>query len=282
MTSPAPPLAPSTTTATLERLALDAVPVTVYAVDLDGQITLTNRAWSRFAQANGAPQLADEPSVIGTSIWTAMSDVASRQQIEHAMATLRTGRAQSVTWEFPCSSPEEDRVFLMQVSALREGHAVTGFVFSTVDITPSHRAREVLIDTGMALARTISADRVVQEVGSQLRRISACDGIAIALGDADPAGLRLVHHQGFEGTAPSQDTEALERELRPAWADALRTGGVVVRESGDSLELTAPMTGTATGKDAGVVGAITLHLEALDAPQRIAEIKRVLVTVAAA
>jgi signal transduction histidine kinase len=282
MTSVAPTVAPSTATATIERLVLDAVPVTMYAVDLDGRITLTNRAWSRFAQAIGAPQLADETSVIGTSIWNAMSDVASREQIEHAMATLRAGRAQSVTWEFPCGSAEEERIFLMQVSALREGHAVTGFAFSTVDITPSHRSRELLIDTGMALARTITADRVVQEVASQLRRVAACDGIAIALADADPTALRIAHHQGFEGIAPPKDSDALERALRPAWAEALRTGGVVARQAGDWVELTAPMMASATGNAAGVVGAITLHFEPLDEPQRVPEIRRVLATVAAA
>src|ERR671927_1382294 len=180
MTSLAPHAAPSDAPlGAHERLILDALPVTVYTVDLEGRITLVNRAWSRFAQANGAPQLAEESGVLGASIWSAMSDVASRQQIEHAMATLRAGRAQSVAWEFPCSSPEEERVFLMQVSAVRDGHAVTGFVFSTVDISPSHRSREVLIDTGMALARTISVERAVQEVASQLRRIAGCDGIAI-------------------------------------------------------------------------------------------------------
>src|ERR687886_287166 len=185
MTSLAPHAASSDTVTAPERLVLDALPITVYTVDLEGRITLVNRAWSRFAQANGAPHLAEESAVVGTSIWSAMSDVASRQQIEHAMATLRAGRAQSVAWEFPCSSPDEARVFLMQVSAVRDGHAVTGFVFSTVDISPSHRSREVLIDTGIALARTISTERAVQEVASQLRRIAACDGIAIALAEAD-------------------------------------------------------------------------------------------------
>ncbi|MFN2567589.1 MAG: ATP-binding protein, partial [Gemmatimonadaceae bacterium] len=278
---------PSVATVALERLVLDAVPVTIYAVDLDGRITLINRAWSRFAQMNGAPHLADESVVLGSSIWNAISDIAPRQQVEHAMATLRTGRAQSVTWEFPCGSPDEERVFVMQVSALREGHTVTGFVFSTVDITPSHRSREVLIETGMALARTISADRVVQEVGSQLRRIAACDGIAIALADADPAALRLVHHQGFEAVTPGtreaggQDADALERALRPAWAEALRTGGVVMRDEGAGLELTAPMTGGPAGGASAVVGAITLHFETLEAPQRVAEARRVLAAVAA-
>ena len=284
MTSLATTAAPSTAAApadSLERLVLDAVPVTVYAVNLDGRITLINRAWSRFAQANGAPHLAEESAVLGAAIWDAIADVAPRQQIEHAMATLRSGRAQSVTWEFPCSSPDEDRVFVMQVSALRDGHAVTGFVFSTVDITPSHRSREVLIDTGMALARTISADRVVQEVASQLRRIAGCDGIAVALADVDPAALRLAHHVGFEGVTPGGDSDALERTLHPAWAEAHRTGGVVMRDVGGGLELTAPMTGIGSGAASSVVGAITLHFETLEAPQRVAETRRVLAAVAA-
>jgi PAS domain S-box-containing protein len=293
MTSAATTVAPSTTAA-LERLVLDTVPVTVYAVDLDGRITLTNRASSRFAQANGAPQLADETSVLGMSIWDAMSDGVTRQQIEQAMATLRAGRAQSVAWEFRCNSPDEERVFLMQVSALREGHAVVGFLFSTVDITPSHRSREVVIDTGIALARALSADRVVQEVASQLRRVAACDGIAIALADADPAALRLVHHEGFEwvggtggiagigGIGPPQDTDAVEHMLRPAWIEALRGGTVVTQESEGGIELTAPMTGSTSGEAAGVVGAITLHVEPLEEPQRLAEVRHVLATVAAA
>jgi signal transduction histidine kinase len=282
MTSVAPTVAQSTATGSLERLVLDAVPVTIYAVDLDGRITLTNRAWSRFAQANGAPQLADEASAAGVSIWDAISDVASREQIEHAMATLRAGRAQSVSWEFPCNSPDEERVYLMHVSALREGHAVTGFAFSTADITPSHRSREVLIDTGMSLARAMTAERVVQDVASQLRRIAGCDGIAIAIADADPAALRLVHYQGFETMAPPHDAGALERALRPAWAEALRTSAVVARGSDGVLELTAPMVGSGAGNPAGVIGTITLHFEQLDAPARIAETRRLLAAVAAA
>ena len=50
----------------LERQVLDALPITIYTVDLDGRITFMNRSWSRFAQSNGAPQLCDEGTVIGT------------------------------------------------------------------------------------------------------------------------------------------------------------------------------------------------------------------------
>jgi signal transduction histidine kinase len=255
----------------LERQLLDALPMTIYTVDLDGRITFMNRSWARFAQSNGAPQLGDEDMVIGTSIWEAIADVATREQIEQAMAALREGRTSSIAWEFPCSSPVEERIFLMQVSALGEGHAVTGFAFSTVDITPSHRWREVLIDTGIALARTISVDRVLHEVVQQLRRSMACDAVAVALADSETAVLRLVHHSGFaDGEA------AVAARLTPFWTDALRTGQVLTHpSSADSIEITAPMS-----SDGGVLGAITLT-SGLLAPHRIEESRRVLATIAA-
>ena len=254
----------------LERQVLDALPMTIYTVDLDGRITFMNRSWARFAQNNGAPQLGDEDTVIGTSIWEAIADVATREQIEQAMATLREGRATSIAWEFPCSSPVEERIFLMQVSALGEGHAVTGFAFSTVDITPSHRWREVLIDTGMALARTISVDRVVHEVVQQLRRAMACDAVAVALADGETAALRLVHHSGF-----ADDEASITARLTPGWTDALHIGQVVTNASGDAIEITAPMM-----SDGGVLGAITLTSGPL-APHRVEESRRVLATIAA-
>jgi signal transduction histidine kinase len=255
----------------LERQVLDALPMTIYTVDLDGRITFMNRSWARFAQSNGAPQLCDERTVIGTSIWDAISDVATRDQIEQAMASLREGRATSIAWEFPCSSPVEERIFLMQVSALGEGRAVAGFAFSTVDITPSHRWREVLIDTGMALARTISVDRVLHEVAQQLRRAMACDAVAIALAKGDTAALRLVHHAGF-----SDDGDGITARLVPVWDEALRTGQVVTRTSADGLEITAPMT---SGE--GVLGAITLTSATPLPPHRVEESRRVLATIAA-
>jgi signal transduction histidine kinase len=254
-----------------ERRLLDALPITIYAVDLDGRITFLNRSWARFAQANGAPQLCDEKAVLGSSIWDAIRDAGVRTQVEQAMATLREGRGTSLSWEFPCSSPTEERVFLMQVSALVEAQAVTGYVFSTVDITPSHRSREVLIDTGMALARTISVERVLQEVSHQLRQAMACDAVAIALADDESAQLRLMHHSGF-----AEQPDTLERRLTPSWVEALDTGEVVTHTRHDGIEITAPMT---SGE--GALGAVTLSVTALPAPHRLDESRRVLETIAA-
>jgi signal transduction histidine kinase len=254
----------------LERQVLDALPMTIYTVDLDGRITFMNRSWARFAQNNGAPQLGNEDAVIGTSIWDAIADLATRDQIEQAMATLREGRAGSIAWEFPCSSPVVERIFLMQVSAIGEGRAVAGFAFSTVDITPSHRWREVLLDTGMALARTISVDRVLHEVAQQLRRAVACDAVAVALADDETAALALAHHTGFPEPA-----DALAARLATAWYDALHTGQVVASVTGEGVEITAPMV---SGE--GVLGAITMMSAPL-AAHRVEESRRVLATIAA-
>ncbi len=139
--------------------------MTVYTVDLEGRLTSTNRSWSQFASENGAPTLAEETMVCGQSLWSSIGDPAYRTQIQQALEVLRTGKSAKVSWEFPCSTPDEERVFLMQITALREQHHVTGYVFSTVDITPSHRSREALIDIGLALSRTIDLDRVFYEVG---------------------------------------------------------------------------------------------------------------------
>ena len=255
-----------------ERQVLDALPLTVYTVDLDGRITSANRAWSRFAADNGAAQLAAEADVMGASIWDAMSDRASREEVERAMELLRAGRAPVVTWEFPCNSPDEQRVFLMQISPLTDAHAVTGFVFSTVDITPSHESREALIAAGLALAHTIALDQICREMAQQVRRGVRGDAFAVGVAeDGEPP--RLVYQSGF---ADGADGEALERRLQPVWQEARESGRVVVSHSPVGLELTAPMIGAESS-----LGAMTVLADDLESPQRLEEARRVIATLAA-
>jgi signal transduction histidine kinase len=283
--------------AVFERQVLDALPITVYTTDLEGRITSANRAWSRFARANGAPPLAVEGAVVGRSIFDAISDPAAREQIERTLTILRTGRAPAVRWEFPCNSPDQERIFLMQVTPLHgnaddgddatsdgehsadpggngrggDVHAVTGFAFSTVDITPSHQSREALIDAGIALSRTIDIDRVFHEVGQQVRRAMRCEALAIAVADDDTAALRVAHHSGYDG-----DAAAVEQALGPHWLEALAHGHVVVRRDSRGLVLTAPMASAE-----GVLGAISVVADGIESPERLDQAERVLATLAA-
>ena len=254
------------------RRLLDALPLTIWSVDLDGRITAANSAWSKFATDNGAPGIASESAVLGRSVFDSVSDDPSREQIERAMALLRERRVPVVRWEFPCSFPTEERVFLMQVTAIDDGQQVSGFVFSTVDITPSHRSREALINTGIALAEAISLDRVYEEVADQLLRAVPSTGFVIALADDDTAEFRITHRQGYDAHSSAQ----LEVRLLRTWLDALATGNVARQSTNVGLEITAPLI---TGE--GVLGAITLYAEPIESEQALEEAERVLAVIAA-
>ncbi len=257
----------------LSRRVLDALPLTIYSVDLEGRITAANRSWSQFAENNGATQLALESSMIGTSIFAAMADDASREQIQRAMTLLREERAPMVRWEFPCSSPTEERIFLMHISALRGPEGVDGYVFSTVDISSSHRSREALIETGIALSHAIDVGRVYEEVSRQVRRAVPSTGVVIAVADDETAAIRIAHRWGFQKAGPAA---ALESRLMPSWLEALAAGRVVLQEAEGHLEITVPLTSAE-----GVLGAITLATESLESAQQLDEAERVFSVIAA-
>jgi PAS domain S-box-containing protein len=260
---------------------LDALPTTIWAVDRDGRITAANRSWSAFAEQNGAPFLADERTVVGHSIFDSVVDAQSREQIERAFRQLDAGTVPVVRWEFPCHSPTEERVFLMQVTPLRDDEQVTGYVFSTVDITPSHRSREALINTGIALAEIIDLDRLFEEVARQVRRAVPSTGFVVALADESTAEFRITHREGYHGGSGATRTEeALVQQLTRTWLEALATGHVVREQSARGLEITAPLTSTE-----GVLGTMTLSVSLADgdtdSEQRLEEAERVLAVVAA-
>jgi signal transduction histidine kinase len=259
--------------APFSRLLLDALPLTVWSVDLEGRITAANRSWSQFASANGAPRIASEGAVLGCSVFDSVTDRIAREQIERAMSLLRERRVPVVRWEFPCNSPTEERVFLMQVTALVRDDTVEGFVFTTVDITPSHRSREALINTGIALSEAIVLERVYEEVATQLQRAIPSSGFVIALADDDTAQFRIAHRQGYGEEAAA---DGLERRLLATWLDALAKGEVVMESAADAVELTAPLVSAE-----GVLGAITLRASSIESAQTLEEAERVLSVIAA-
>jgi signal transduction histidine kinase len=251
---------------------LDALPLTVYTVDLDGRITSANRQWTSFARDNGAPDLALEASACGQSLWDAISDPSYRDELRSAMEVLRTGKAPRVSWEFPCSSPEEERVFLMQITPLRDpDHRVNGFVFSTVDITASHSSREALIDTGLALSRTIDLERVFSEVGHQLRRALKAEAFAVHLRHEHDDRLEL-HFAVDE----REDPRPLDAQLSQLARAAMEKVDVVTHHTGTMFELAAPMSSAD-----GTIGAMTIVIEGERTRHQVEEAQRVLATLAA-
>lgn len=282
------------------RQLLDALPVTVFTVDLDGIVSGGNRAWSQLTEEKetpaprpaprpagvptGTPALALESTVRGQSIFTVIDDPDYAARLRQAMNLLRTGKATQVSWEVPRHSPDDSRVFLLQIAPLRDQRHVTGFVFSAVDITSSHRSREALIDSGLALSRPIDLDRLLHEVAQQARRTVRGDAVAVLLARddtaangapneaaADGAVLQLAYAIGYE-----QEAAALEERLRPLAGAAVAGGNVVVREVEQGVALAAPMRSAE-----GTIGAITLLIDGGRSRQELEEAQRVLATLAA-
>ena len=253
----------------LARHVLDALPMTIYAMDLEGRITSANRgAWPRFAERHDAAGESPgsgtpENAAPGAFVWDAMDDQAARPRIEQAMALLRTGRAPAVHWEQPCAAARGSGVCHAQVTPLLDGEegtdrALVGFVLALVDVTPSHRACEALVDAGVALVRATSQRQLCEELTQQARLAAQAERVAIALADGKEATPRLVHHAGYP-----DDATALEQRLAPAWLEALAQGRVLVSRDATGVELTAPMTG------AGVRGAITVRRDDQRSPDAL-------------
>ena len=236
---------------------LDALPFDGYAVDGAGAVVAVAGAAS--------------PTALGRRVWDALDGHPSREQAERAIELLRTGRAPAVRWEVPRGDAPNERTVLVQATPLRGADAPDRYLFSAVDITPSHRSREALIDTGISLSRTIALDRVYAEVGLQLRRALECEAYCIAVADDDTAALRVEAAGGYDESAA-----ALEARLAPIWVDALANGRIVVQHGPLGPEVTAPM---ATAE--GVLGAITVLADSVESAERLDEAGRVLTTLAA-
>src|SRR5258708_4214336 len=160
----------------LERRVLDALPATVFAVDLDGRITLLNRSPSRFGQQDGAPPLPGARAAIGASIWETIGDPGVKDQVRQALATLSEGRASTASWELDVGSAGAERTLLVQASALEDSRALVGYVFVVSDTTTRHKESDMPARHGHKRRSEAIADvsaGVAQELRNPLFGISS-------------------------------------------------------------------------------------------------------------
>ncbi len=252
-----------------EHALLDALPVSVYSLDLDGHLTSVRRASTRFSEDAVPLTVITGDGSRGTPIWDAMRDTMSRDQIEHGMQLLRTGRAPVVQWELERSP--DDRVLLAQMTPLHDDtHAVTGFVICTVDITDRDRAREAAFDSGIALARAVDPEEAYQEAAQQLRSALRADVVVVAVIDDHGASPRIVYDVGSDS-----DRQSLQERFARAWQSALETGGVVASRDDSTVALTAPLPGATRP-----LGAISIITDDIESPEQTADSSRYLSAVA--
>lgn len=97
---------------------LDALPEHIAVLEHDGTIALVNRAWRRFARANGDPDLIH--TGVGKNYFEAckVSNLEAGVMAEQAILGVKTvleGSCSSFSLQYPCHSPSEQRWFVMNV-----------------------------------------------------------------------------------------------------------------------------------------------------------------------
>jgi PAS domain S-box-containing protein len=222
---------------------LDAVPLMIFATDLDGRIVQQNRPAS----------LHGDGDAIGRTLQQIVGGESDAEQCDRAFVALRDPAVPLVRWEFAIADGDAERVMLAQVTRCIANGAHAGFVATLSDVTESHRAREALISTGLALASSIDLARVYSEVAHQLQRAVRCDAFIIAVADDDTLALSGVQCGGF-----AEPPDQLAARLRPDWVEALASGTAVVHRP-----------------------AITVRLSSVEATYELAETQRVLSAIAA-
>ena len=246
----------------LVQQILDAVPLMIFATDLEGRIVLQNQLAELHATLDA----------VGRPLRQVLGQQTDADQCDRALTALRDSDLPPVRWEFADADIDPAHVMLVQVTRWMAEGAHVGFVATLADVTESHRAREALISTGLALASSIDLARVYSEVGMQLRRAVRCDAWIIAVADDDTLALSGVQSDGF-----SEPPDQLARRLRPDWVEALASGSTLVhRHSAGGREVSAPII-----SEEGVLGAITVRLSSVEATYELAETQRVLSTIAA-
>jgi len=125
-----------------------------------------------------------------------------------------------------------------------------------------------VLDAAIALAPTISRERVAQETAQQLRRAVSSDATALVLSDAERGAFELLYQTGFD------DHDDVERRLGASWRRAIVERGAVSRETARGIELTVPMV---SGE---VLGAITVVLPVATEPAQLRENTRLASSIA--
>jgi signal transduction histidine kinase len=124
-----------------------------------------------------------------------------------------------------------------------------------------------VLDVALALAPTISRERVVHETAQQLRRAAPSDATAIVLSDAELGTFELLYQTGFDDDHPGHS-------LGSSWRRAITERVAVSRETHRGMELTVPMV------SGNVFGALTVVIPATSETAQLRETTRLVSSIA--
>ncbi len=132
----------------LARSALDALSAHVAILDETGTIIAVNRAWRRFAEANGTTLtgLAEGANYLAVCDAVRGLDAEGAAAFAAGMRAILQGTQDEFVLEYPCHSPTERRWFIGRVTRFA-GEGATRLVVAHEDITERCRAEAVLLES---------------------------------------------------------------------------------------------------------------------------------------
>lgn len=124
------------------RTILDSLPAHIAVINKDGEIVAVNQAWQKFAE-NNCLEGQIVSTGIGQNYLKVCEDSATFEEntatVCENLRTVLGGRQAGFSFEYPCHSPNEERWFILQVSAMKDGA-----VISHIDISERKRAEAEL------------------------------------------------------------------------------------------------------------------------------------------
>ncbi len=122
---------------------LDSIGDTVVVLDANGVIVAKNAAWDRFCRENGGGgKSVDLGANYLEACRGALEESSHAGEVLEGVGSLLEGRSEVFTLEYPCHSGTEERWFLLRATPHRNAKA--GVVLTHTDVTPRHRAEELV------------------------------------------------------------------------------------------------------------------------------------------
>ncbi|MDX2194383.1 MAG: PAS domain-containing protein [Gemmatimonadales bacterium] len=194
------------------RPVLDALGAHLALVGEDGRIVAVNRAWIRFAEANGDPGL--RATCTGADYFRTVSDEAGAARVAAGMRAVLAGDLEEFEHEYPCHAPTEERWFTMRVTRLVEDGR-RWLVVSHTNVT-----RRVVAQRAMAA-------ELRESEAAEGRRLELASLEGISAPPASAATARAFGAVALREAAPVAFADLAERygALIDAAVDARAFGG---------------------------------------------------------
>ena len=123
------------------RATIDSLSARVAVVDERGDVVLVNQAWREFGQSNGAS--ADYVGVNYLELCTRSGDERALQAGQE-LRELLSGERESIELEYPCTSPADERWFVIRAMPyVRDGRRSA--IVIHLDITERRRVRQTAL-----------------------------------------------------------------------------------------------------------------------------------------